>query len=77
MSEGKKQNLKYRDTNIGYFLKIQSEIFQQVLELPNFHIVCCQLLIVVFTLAFFLRALNRVNCPVSSAMNFHHLSVND
>ena len=46
MSEGKKQNLKYRDTNIGYFLKIQSEIFQQVLELPNFHIVCCQLLIV-------------------------------
>ena len=36
MSEGKKQNLKYRDTNIEYFLKIQSEIFQQVFRASKF-----------------------------------------
>lgn len=36
MSEGKKQNLKYRDTNIEYFLKIQSKRFQQVFIASKF-----------------------------------------
>ena len=75
----KEQNLKYRDINIEYFLKIQSKRFQQVFIASkfSFRLLSTSCSWGVFTLAFFLRALNRVNCPVSSASNFHHSIIND